>query len=144
MRYRTETAGRRMLILLDNASTVEQVRPLLPGTGSCGVAVTSRESLAGLIAVHGARRLDLGLLPAADAIMLLRRLIGPRVDAEPGAAAALARQWARLPLALRVVAEPAVARPTTRLAELVAECREADELAVGQREPPWPLRRCHG
>jgi tetratricopeptide (TPR) repeat protein len=120
-RYRTETAGRRMLILLDNASTVEQVRPLLPGTGSCGVVVTSRESLAGLIAVHGARRLDLDLLPAADAIMLLRRLIGPRVDAEPGAAAALARQCARLPLALRVVAELAVARPTTRLAELAAE-----------------------
>ncbi len=103
-RYRTEVAGRRMLIVLDNARTVEQVRPLLPGTPSCVVVVTSRDSLAGLIAVHGARRVDLDLLPSADAIALLHRLIGPRVKAEPHAAATLAEQCARLPLALRVAA----------------------------------------
>ncbi len=57
-----------MLVVLDNASSVEQVRPLLPGSGSCAVLVTSRDSLPGLVAVHGAHRLDLDLLPAADAV----------------------------------------------------------------------------
>ncbi|MGW2642024.1 AfsR/SARP family transcriptional regulator [Streptomyces sp. NPDC001348] len=120
-RYRSEVADRRMLIVLDNAATVEQVRPLLPGTGSCAVLVTSRDSLAGLVAREGAHRLDLDLLPADAARALLRRLVGARGEAEPGAVDALAAQCARLPLALRVAAELAVARPTTPLSELVAE-----------------------
>ena len=120
-RFRTETAGRRILLVLDNAASVEQVRPLLPGSGSCAVVVTSRDSLAGLVAAHGARRIDLDLLPAEDAVALLRRLIGARVDAEPAAAATLAGQCARLPLALRVAAELAVARPGITLAELARE-----------------------
>ena len=120
-RYRTELAGRRTLVVLDNAATVDQVRPLLPGTGSSMVLVTSRDSLAGLVAVDGAQRLDLELLPPDDAVTLLRRLIGQRVDADPGAAAALAEQCAHLPLALRVAAELAAARPSTPLSELVAE-----------------------
>ncbi|OQR61530.1 AfsR family transcriptional regulator [Streptomyces maremycinicus] len=120
-RYRTEVAGRRMLIVLDNAATVEQVRPLLPGTGSCAVLVTSRDSLAGLVAREGAHRLDLDLLPAAVARTLLRRLVGPRAEAEPDAVDALAAQCARLPLALRVAAELAVARPATALTDLVTE-----------------------
>ncbi|GAA2896059.1 AfsR/SARP family transcriptional regulator [Nonomuraea rubra] len=124
-RYRSEVSGRRMLILLDNASSVEQVRPLLPGSPSCVVMVTSRDSLAGLVALHGACRLDLDLLSAADATLLLRTLIGARADAEPGAAAALAGLCARLPLALRVAAEMATARPAAPLADLVAEL--ADE-----------------
>jgi DNA-binding SARP family transcriptional activator/tetratricopeptide (TPR) repeat protein len=126
-RYRTEVAGRRLLIVLDNASTVEQVRPLLPGTASCAVVVTSRDSLAGLVAVHGAHRIDLDVLPAADAIALLRRLVGPRVDAESVAAAALVDQCARLPLALRAAAERVVFRRTDPLADLVAD------LAVQER-----------
>jgi tetratricopeptide (TPR) repeat protein len=120
-RYRTELAGRRMLIVLDNAATVDQVRPLLPGTGSSMVLVTSRDRLAGLIAVHGAHRLVLDLLPPQDAVTLLRRLIGVRVDTDPHAAATLAAQCAHLPLALRVAAELAVARDTTPLSDLVAE-----------------------
>ncbi|WP_330349780.1 ATP-binding protein [Streptomyces sp. NBC_00582] len=120
-RYRTEVAGRRMLIVLDNAATVEQVRPLLPGTASCAVLVTSRDSLAGLVAREGAHRLDLDLLPADAARTLLRRLVGPRAEAEPDAVDALAAQCARLPLALRVAAELAVSRPTTSLADLVTE-----------------------
>jgi tetratricopeptide (TPR) repeat protein len=107
--------------VLDNAATVEQVRPLLPGTPTAMVVVTSRDSLPGLVALHGARRLDLDLLPAADSLALLRELIGGRVDAEPQAAAALAAQCAGLPLALRVAAELAAGRPATSLAELVAE-----------------------
>ncbi len=124
-RFRTEVSGRRLLVLLDNAASVEQVRPLLPGSAGCLVLVTSRDSLAGLVARHGARRLDLGLLPAADALRLLRRLAGPRVDAEPAAAATLVELCARLPLALRVAAELATARPDVPLAHLVGEL--ADE-----------------
>ena len=114
-----------MLIVLDNAATVEQVRPLLPGTPSALVVATSRDSLTGLVARHGARRLDLDLLPPEDAVALLGALIGGRVVAEPDAAAELAGQCVRLPLALRVAAELAVARPVTPLAALVEEL--ADE-----------------
>ena len=124
-----------MLVVLDNAAAVEQVRPLLPGTPSCAVVVTSRDSLAGLVARHGARRLDLDLLPPADAVALLRALIGARVDADPAAAAALAGQCARLPLALRVAAELAAARPALTLAqlagELAGEQRRLDLLDAG-------------
>jgi DNA-binding SARP family transcriptional activator len=121
-RYRTELAGRHMLIVLDNAEGVEQVRPLLPGGPSCLVVVTSRDSLGGLVALHGAHRVDLDLLPLPDALTLLRRLIGgDRVNAEPGAAVTLANQCARLPLALRVAAELTLDRTGASLAELVAE-----------------------
>src|SRR6266498_1656743 len=120
-RYRSEINRRRMLVVLDNAASVEQIRPLLPGTSSCAVVVTSRDTLPGLVALHGGRRLDLGLLPLPDAITLLHKLIGERVEAEPEAAATLATQCARLPLALRVAAELATARPTTPLADLVRE-----------------------
>lgn len=120
-RYRTELAGRRMLVLLDNASSVEQVRPLLPGTASCVVLVTSRDSLPGLVARDGAERVDLDLLPREDAHNLLRRLIGPRADAAPATVTVLAGLCARLPLALRVAAELAVARPAATLDSLAGE-----------------------
>jgi len=151
-RFRTETDGRRILVVLDNASSVEQVRPLLPGSPTCAVVVTSRDTLAGLVAVHGAYRLSLDLLAPADAHALLRRLIGPRVEAEPQAAAVLAGQCARLPLALRVAAELAAARPTASLADLVAELadqRQRLDLLDAGEDPSaavsavfsWSLRR---
>jgi DNA-binding SARP family transcriptional activator len=120
-RYRTELAGRRMVVLLDNAGSAEQVRPLLPGTPSCLVLITSRDRLPALVALHGARRLDVDVLPAAEAVSLLRTLIGARVDGEPDATLELAQRCARLPLALRIAAELANSRPPARLAELVAE-----------------------
>ncbi len=120
-RYRTEINGRRMLVVLDNAASVEQIRPLLPGTPSCSVLVTSRDSLPGLVALHGGCRLDLDLLPLPDAVTLLHKLIGERVEAEPEAATTLATQCARLPLALRVAAELATTRPAAPLADLVRE-----------------------
>ncbi|GIM91891.1 AfsR/SARP family transcriptional regulator [Paractinoplanes toevensis] len=120
-RYRSELTGRRMLVLLDNASSVEQVRPLLPGTGSCLVLITSRDSLPGMVAIHGAERINLDLLPLADAVVLLRRLIGGRVDRETSVAEDLAAACARLPLALRIAAELAAARTDVSLAELVDE-----------------------
>ncbi|MGH3941458.1 MAG: ATP-binding protein [Pseudonocardiaceae bacterium] len=118
--YRSLLAERRMLVVLDNANSVDQIRPLLPGAPSCLVVVTSRDSLAGLVARHGAIRLDLDLLAPGEAVALLRALIGTRVQDEPAAAAILARQCAWLPLALRVAAELAAAQPETPLAELVA------------------------
>ncbi|GAB7051742.1 AfsR/SARP family transcriptional regulator [Catenuloplanes indicus] len=124
-RYRSLLDGRRMLIVLDNASSVAQVRPLLPGTAGCLTVVTSRDALPGLVARHGARRLDLDLLPHADALALLRRLIGPRCDQDPAATDELAERCARLPLALRVAAELALSRPSVPLRQLVGEL--ADE-----------------
>jgi tetratricopeptide (TPR) repeat protein/transcriptional regulator with XRE-family HTH domain len=119
--YRSRLAGRRVLVLLDNARDAEQVRPLLPGDPACAAVVTSRDALAGLVAADGAQRLDLDVLPEADAIDLLRSLIGPRADEDPDAAALLAGLCARLPLALRIAAELAAARPTAPLADLASE-----------------------
>ena len=120
-RYRSLVAGKQVLVILDNAGLVEQVRPLLPGSASCAVLVTSRDSLAGLVARDGARRLELELLKSADAISLLRTLVGNRIDDEPGAAETLAAQCCGLPLALRIAAELAAARPSAPLAELTIE-----------------------
>jgi DNA-binding SARP family transcriptional activator/Tfp pilus assembly protein PilF len=133
-RYRTELAGRRMLVVLDNADSAEQVRPLLPGD-SCAVLVTSRDALAGLVVRDGANRIEVDLLPEPDAIALLRTLIGHRVDAEPQTAATLANQCARLPLALRIAAELVASQLGTTLAdlteELVDERGRLDLLDVG-------------
>lgn len=96
---------------------------------------TSRDELAGLVARDGVTRLDLDVLPLEDAVALLRTLIGARADADPGAAAGLARQCGRLPLALRVAAELAARRPAAPLAELTGELADLrtrlDLLAAG-------------
>ncbi|NBE84111.1 hypothetical protein GVV04_24725 [Micromonospora sp. NEAU-HG-1] len=114
--YRTRMSGRRTLVLLDNASSVEQIRPLLPGSPGCLVLVTSRENLADLVVRHGARRLELGPLSTEAAVELLRGLLGDRVDAEPDAAYDLVRRCGARPLALRAAAERAAARGTLVLA----------------------------
>jgi tetratricopeptide (TPR) repeat protein len=120
-RFRSLTAGRRMLIFLDNARSAEQVRPLLPGTASSLVVVTSRDALTGLVTRDGARRVNLDLLPEGQALALLRMLVGARIDEEPQAARTLVEQCARLPLALRITAELANSSPDVPLAELVAD-----------------------
>jgi tetratricopeptide (TPR) repeat protein len=136
--YRSLVAGRRMLVLLDNAHVAAQVRPLLPGSPTCFVVVTSRDGLAGLVVRDGARRIDLDLLPLPDAVGLLAALIGDRVRDDPAGAAALAERCARLPLALRVAAELAAARPSVPLArladDLVDQHRRLDLLDVGADE----------
>ncbi|MBN6036119.1 BTAD domain-containing putative transcriptional regulator [Amycolatopsis sp. 195334CR] len=126
-KFRTQVAGRRLLIVLDNARTAEQVRPLLPGTGSCVVLVTSRDTLTGLAAVDGARRHELDRLSPAASLTLLRELTGDRVDAEPEAAAEVIELCARLPLALRIAAESIRDRPARSISALVEEL--ADERA---------------
>jgi DNA-binding SARP family transcriptional activator/tetratricopeptide (TPR) repeat protein len=132
--YRSLLAGRRLLVVLDNANSPDQVRPLLPGAPGCLVLVTSRDDLPGLVARDGATRVRLGRLSETDAVALLRRLLGPA--AEPGAAAELtelAQLCARLPLALRIAAEriSSSSRPVGEaVAELAAEPR-LDALAAG-------------
>jgi tetratricopeptide (TPR) repeat protein/transcriptional regulator with XRE-family HTH domain len=137
-RYRSLLADRRMLVLLDNAPSADAVRPLLPGSPSCLTLVTSRDSLAGLVARHGARRVDLPRLPAPEALDLLATLIGGRVAAEPVPAVALMEGCARLPLALRIAAELAATRPASSLADLVNELGDErsrlERLAAGADE----------
>ncbi|MFC4068603.1 AfsR/SARP family transcriptional regulator [Actinoplanes subglobosus] len=119
--YRSLLDRRRVLVLLDNAASVDQVRPLLPGAASCVVVVTSRDALPGLVVRHGARRLDLDVLRHEEALALLRRLAGERVSGDAGAAEELAAHCARLPLALRIAAELVHRRAPASLASVVSE-----------------------
>src|SRR3984957_15214373 len=106
--YRSVLAGRRMLVLLDNAADVAQVRPLLPASPDCLVIVTSRRELAALSAREGARLLQLDVLSEHEANeLLVTRLRKERAAAEPWAVTELATLCARLPLALSVVVDPA-------------------------------------
>jgi tetratricopeptide (TPR) repeat protein len=129
--YRSLSAGRRMLVLLDNAGSAEQVRPLLPGGPGCLVVVTSRDRLAGLLASHGARPLVLDPLPPGEAEGLLGDVVGAeRVQAEPEAVGELAHACAHLPLALRIAAANLVGEPHRSIAAQVAELQAGDRLAA--------------
>ncbi|GIH15248.1 BTAD domain-containing putative transcriptional regulator [Rugosimonospora africana] len=128
--YRSRLAGRRVLVLLDNAARSDQVRPLLPGTTGSLALVTSRHHLPGLIARDGARQFTLDALAPDEAVALLRRMLGEsRVDAEPAATARLAGLCAYLPLALRIVAANLIARPRHRIADHVARLEAGNRLA---------------
>lgn len=119
--YRSLLSGRRVLVLVDNARSAEQARPLLPGSPGCAAVVTSRDALAGLVARDGAQRTELSALPVDEAAGLLCALIGARATADRAAVRALASQCSCLPFALRVVAELAAAHPEEPLAGLVGE-----------------------
>ncbi|UJW31158.1 winged helix-turn-helix domain-containing protein [Saccharothrix sp. AJ9571] len=123
-RFRSLVDGRRMLLLLDNARTAEQVRPLLPGAPSCFTVVTSRESLTGLVARDGAHRIRLHRLPPADAVSLVRGVLGSRADAQLAAVGILVERCARLPLALRIAAEQMRSQPDRAVCELGDELIE--------------------
>jgi tetratricopeptide (TPR) repeat protein len=125
-RYRSLLAGRRVLVVLDNARDADQVRPLLPGSPGCLAVVTSRNQLPGLVAMGGARPMTLDLLPPAQARELLERHLGAaRVAAEPGAVEDIVAACARLPLALAVAAARAATHPWFPLRVLADELREA-------------------
>lgn len=124
--YRSLLSGRRMVIVLDNACNVDQVRPLLPGSSGCLVIVTSRNELTGLVAVEGAHPLTLELLTVQEARQLLASHLGrARLEAEPDAAHELVVRCAQLPLALAIIAARAAARPTFPLATFSAELADA-------------------
>ncbi|MFD8478047.1 BTAD domain-containing putative transcriptional regulator [Kitasatospora sp. NPDC059673] len=119
--FRTTVTGRRLLILLDNAAGPEQVAPLLPGSRTCAVLVTSR---AWLTTLPGARHLPLDAMAAQEALDLLAAVAGrARIEAEPVAAAAIVTACGRLPLAVRVAGSRLAADPAQSLVQL------ADSLA---------------
>jgi len=124
--YRSLVAGRRMLIVLDNARDSAQVRPLLPAAPTCLVLVTSRNQLSGLVAAAGADLIDLDLLSEGEARQLLAQRMGThRVAAEPDAVAEVITRCARLPLALALVAARAAVRPRVPLRVLAGELADA-------------------
>lgn len=133
--FRSLVTGRRLLVVLDNARDADQVRPLLPGTPTCRVVVTSRDALPGLVARDGAQRISVEPLAADASELLLGQLLGPLGDQD---LAGLARRCAHLPLALRVAAE--------RLRAGSAALDEADdgaplELLDGDGDPDSDVRR---
>ena len=137
--YRSVLAGRRALIVLDNARDAAQVRPLLPGGGGCLVVVTSRSALAGLAAAEGARPLRLGPLDDEQSALLLAARLGPeRVAAEPEAVTELAGRCGHLPLALAVMAARAAADPDLPLGVLAAQLARTPDAAAAGQPPSGP------
>jgi DNA-binding SARP family transcriptional activator/tetratricopeptide (TPR) repeat protein len=123
--YRSVLAGKRVLVILDNARDAAQVRPLLPGSRSCLALVTSRARLPGLAATEGARLVPLDVLTADEAHELLASRLGERARAEADAAQQLTEACSRLPLALSIVAARVAARPYLPLADLARELADA-------------------
>ena len=131
--YRTRLAGRRMLVVLDDARDAAQVRQLVPGSVSCGVLVTSRNLMPGLI---GGRLVDLDVLDPADAGALLAKIVGAdRLNAEPDAADRLLAACAGLPLAIRIAGVRLAGRPCWTIQSLAGkvadERRRIDEFKAG-------------
>ncbi len=125
-----------MLIVLDNARDSEQVLPLLPGSPTCTVLVTSRRLLGGLSVAHGLSVVSLETLDEDAAIRLLADHLGERrIAGEPAAAAELVQRCAGLPLALAIAAARAAANDFP-LARLAGELRDAsarlDALEIGE------------
>jgi DNA-binding SARP family transcriptional activator len=124
--YRSLLAGRRMLVLLDNARDADQVAPLLPGAPGCLVVTTSRDHLAKLVMTYGARPFTLDLLPPDEARRLLASRLGEdRIAAEPDATEEIVRRCAGLPLALAIVAARAAIHPAHPLGALADELGDA-------------------
>ncbi|WP_409495973.1 ATP-binding protein [Amycolatopsis sp. cmx-11-12] len=150
---RSMLAGKRTLLVLDNAHSAEQIRPLLPGTAGCMVVVTSRDSLTGLVVTDAAHRLTLDLLTQPEALDLVTGILGAdRAAAEPEAVAELVQLCARLPLALRVAASRAAAHPHLTVTDVVTELADdhtrldvlsefGDERAAVRAVFDWSYRR---
>jgi tetratricopeptide (TPR) repeat protein len=126
--FRSLVAGRRILVVLDNAAKAAQVRPLLPGEGSSLTLVTSRARISGLMSRDGARCVTLDVFPENESVALLRQTTLPYRGADgDDDFRRLARLCANLPLALRIAAERAAARPRMPLTQLIAQLRD-DEI----------------
>ena len=120
--YRSLLADKRVVVVLDNARDTEQVRPLLPGSSTCLVIVTSRNQLAGLVAEASALPINLDVLSYGEATALLGRQLGEeRVKAEPEAVTDVIKHCAQLPLALVIVAARAAEHPGFPLQALATE-----------------------
>jgi DNA-binding SARP family transcriptional activator/Flp pilus assembly protein TadD len=124
--YRSLTADRRLLVVLDNARSAAQVLPLIPGSARCGVLVTSRNQLVDVTMEHGADHLTLDVLDEHEARQLLTTRLGrDRTAAEPEAVSELLTQCAGLPLALGLVTARGTLRPDSPLALMAEDLREA-------------------
>jgi transcriptional regulator with XRE-family HTH domain len=135
--YRSLLAGRRMLVVLDNARDEAQVRPLLPGSLTCRVLVTSRNLLGGLTALDAAHPLLLDVLTEAEAWDLLERRLGPqRLHADAGAVYQIIKASAYLPLALSVVAARAALRPHLPITDIAAGLTANQELGTDTAGEP--------
>lgn len=136
--YRSLLSGRRVLVVLDNAVSTEQVRPLLPGSKGCLALVTSRNRLAGLVARDGATRVTLDLLRPEESLELLRRVLGAdQVDSDVELARELTEHCGHLPLALRIAAERILGGDhelAGMVGELRAERRRLDTLSTPDDE----------
>lgn len=127
--YRSVLAGKRVLIVLDNARDEHQVRPLLPGTAGCAVLVTSRACLDGLVVGEGAHPVRLGVFDRDDAHRYLRSRAGAdRIDGEPDAAREIIEVCGGLPLALAICAAWAGRGPAFTLGAVAEEIRRRDGL----------------
>ncbi|GAU66589.1 putative AfsR family transcriptional regulator [Streptomyces sp. NBRC 110611] len=123
--FRSLVAERRLLVVLDNARSSAQVRPLLPGGQHCATVVTSRSRLDGLVATDCARPVGLQALGHEEGAALLGAMLGTdRVAEDPAAARELVDLCDGLPLALRAAAAQLTARPRWRLARLAAALRD--------------------
>jgi tetratricopeptide (TPR) repeat protein/transcriptional regulator with XRE-family HTH domain len=136
--YRSATATKRLLVVLDNAREAEQVRPLLPAGADCAVLITSRDPLAALVAAEGIRPVALDLFgPAQARELLIARLGAARVEAERHAADRLLELCAGLPLAINIVAARAATRPRLSLGAQVEQMQAArsrlDALSTGDQ-----------
>ncbi|GAB3931450.1 BTAD domain-containing putative transcriptional regulator [Kribbella albertanoniae] len=128
--FRSVTADSGVLVILDNARSAEQVRPLLPGAG-CFTIVTSRDRLTGLIALNDARLVPVGTLGTNESVQLLARILGPeQVQLEQAAVQRLAELCGQLALALRIAAAHIIGEPSLRIADYVAELERRDRLDV--------------
>jgi len=139
--YRSRLWDLRVLVVLDDARSEDQVRPLLPGASTCGVLVSARQGLPGL----GGHQVSLEELRPEAAVEVLRQHVGDqRLSAEPSAVADIARHCGYLPLALRIAGARLALRPSLRLAtfaqRLGDERRRLDELKTGNSEVRAALR----
>nr|WP_243740830.1 BTAD domain-containing putative transcriptional regulator [Streptomyces sp. 8K308] len=133
--WRSALAGRRVLLVLDNAASEAQIRPLLPGAPGSVVLITSRRRLA---ALEGAQSLSLDPLPHNDAVDLFTRVVGPgRAAREPALVGEVVRLCGLLPLTIRIAASRLRHRPAWRVADLAYrlrdERRRIHELSLGDR-----------
>jgi tetratricopeptide (TPR) repeat protein len=129
--FRSRMTDQRVLLLLDNAATAEQIRPLLPGSPGCAVLVTSRDTLRGLAVSHAASNVRLDVLDGDEAKALLAGMLGADVVREQSAAAdELTALCAHLPLALRIAAANLLSRPEITIDSYVEELRAGNRLAA--------------
>ncbi|WP_078911560.1 AfsR/SARP family transcriptional regulator [Streptomyces sp. NRRL WC-3742] len=136
--FRSVLDSRRVLIVLDNARSFTQIRPLLPGSGRCCVLVTSRDPMQNLAGDYGFVHLSLNTLEQDEATELLARVVGDdRLAADPAGTARLSALCDRLPLALRIAAARLAAKPhwsvRTLVSRLEDQHRRLDELSQGER-----------